>query len=175
MTVKLNFHHYHHYCFVFLNNINVQICLWFTDYFNSSSIDHFKHFSQLFPLTLFVKLWRFWYSQLQKHFLKANSPSVVITGSVNCIATCCINYRHVYHFMTYGMVLPQNTLRNRVPVAQWLAHCVSSAKVVGSIPREHTYWQYKCIAWMHCKSLWIKASAKCINVNVNTEEKITFW
>ncbi len=29
-----------------------------------------------------------------------------------------------------------------------------------------TYWQYKCITWMHCKSLWIKASAKCINVNV---------
>ncbi len=51
-------------------------------------------------------------------------------------------------------------------MAQWLEHCVSSAKVVGSIPREHTYWQYKCIAWMHCKSLWIKASAKCINVNV---------
>ncbi len=25
----------------------------------------------------------------------------------------------------------------------------------------------KCIAWMHCKSLWIKASAKYINVNVN--------
>ncbi len=24
----------------------------------------------------------------------------------------------------------------------------------------------KCIAWMHCKSLWIKASAKCINVIV---------
>ncbi len=24
----------------------------------------------------------------------------------------------------------------------------------------------KCIAFMHCKSLWIKASAKCINVNV---------
>ncbi len=23
-----------------------------------------------------------------------------------------------------------------------------------------------CISWMHCKSLWIKASAKCINVNV---------
>ncbi len=27
-----------------------------------------------------------------------------------------------------------------VPVAQWLKHCVSSAKVVCSIPREHTYW-----------------------------------
>jgi len=26
--------------------------------------------------------------------------------------------------------------------------------------------QKKCIAWMQCKSLWIKASAKCINVNV---------
>ncbi len=51
-----------------------------------------------------------------------------------------------------------------VPVAQWLEHCVSSAKVVGSIPREHTYWN-KCICWIHCKSLWIKASAKCINVN----------
>ncbi len=25
-------------------------------------------------------------------------------------------------------------------------HCVSSAKVVGSIPREHTYWE-KCIPW----------------------------
>ncbi len=24
-----------------------------------------------------------------------------------------------------------------VPVAEWLEHCVSSAKVVGSIPREH--------------------------------------
>ncbi len=32
----------------------------------------------------------------------------------------------------------QLTLK-RVPVAQWLEHCVSSAKVVGSIPREHTY------------------------------------
>ncbi len=27
----------------------------------------------------------------------------------------------------------------RVPVAQWLEQCVSSAKVVGSIPREHMY------------------------------------
>ncbi len=26
-----------------------------------------------------------------------------------------------------------------VPVAQWLEHCVSSTKVVGSIPREHMY------------------------------------
>ncbi len=32
--------------------------------------------------------------------------------------------------------------------------------------REHTYWHKISIAWMHCKSLWIKASAKCINVKV---------
>ncbi len=31
----------------------------------------------------------------------------------------------------------------------------------------HFYTDKKCIAWMLCKSLWIKASAKCINVNVN--------
>ncbi len=47
-----------------------------------------------------------------------------------------------------------------VPVAQWLEHCVSSAKVVGSIPRECIEIYRKCIA---CKSLWIKVSAKCIN------------
>ncbi len=60
---------------------------------------------------------------------------------------------------------------NCIPVAQWLEHCVSSAKVVGSIPREHMYWQKKCITWMHCKSLWIKASAKCINININIKYK----
>ncbi len=27
--------------------------------------------------------------------------------------------------------------------------------VVGSIPKEHTYWQKNCITWMHCKSLCI--------------------
>ncbi len=32
-----------------------------------------------------------------------------------------------------------NSAINSVPVAQWLEHCVSSAKVVGLIPREHTY------------------------------------
>ncbi len=64
-----------------------------------------------------------------------------------------------------------SVIQRYVPVAQWLEHCVSSAKVVGSIPREHTYWQHKRIAWMHCKSLWIKASAKCINVNVTNNNR----
>ncbi len=42
---------------------------------------------------------------------------------------------------------------------------------MGSIPREHTYWQYKCIAWMHCKSLWIKASGKCKCSSSTTSNK----
>ncbi len=39
------------------------------------------------------------------------------------------------------------------------------------VPREHTYWQSKCKAWMHCKSLWIKVSVKCIHVNANVMHK----
>ncbi len=31
----------------------------------------------------------------------------------------------------------------------------------------HILTKHFFITWMHCKSLWIKASAKCINVNVN--------
>ncbi len=41
-------------------------------------------------------------------------------------------------------------------------HCVSGAKVVGSIPREHTYWQKMYNLNVLYKSLWIKASGKCI-------------
>ncbi len=33
-------------------------------------------------------------------------------------------------------------------------------------PGTHILIKEKCTAWMHSKSLWIKASAKCINVNV---------
>ncbi len=54
-----------------------------------------------------------------------------------------------------------------VRVAQWLKHCVSSAKVVGSIPREHILTKKKFIDWMlkyKCNSLWIKASAKCKSI-----------
>ncbi len=39
-----------------------------------------------------------------------------------------------------GDVLGSRT--GSVPLAQWLEHCISSAKVVGSIPREHTYITY---------------------------------
>ncbi len=41
-------------------------------------------------------------------------------------------------------------------------HCVSSAKGCGfNSQGTHILIKKKCIAWMHCKSLWIKASAKC--------------
>ncbi len=51
-------------------------------------------------------------------------------------------------------------------MAQWLEHCVSSAKVVGFDSQGTHILTKKIIA---CKSLWIKASAKCINVNVNVK------
>ncbi len=41
-------------------------------------------------------------------------------------------------------------------------HCVSSAKGRGFNSQGTHILIKKCI---HCKSLWIKASAKCINVN----------
>ncbi len=41
--------------------------------------------------------------------------------------------------MVVSDLLPGVLQLHCVPVAQWLEHCVSSAKVVGSIPREHTY------------------------------------
>ncbi len=48
-----------------------------------------------------------------------------------CVSVCvCVSVYYVHIF---------------VPVAQWLEHCVSSAKVVGSIPREHILTK-KCIA-----------------------------
>ncbi len=46
------------------------------------------------------------------------------------------------HKTTQSPLELDSTVKKCVPVAQWLEHCISSAKVVGSIPREHTYWQY---------------------------------
>ncbi len=47
-------------------------------------------------------------------------------------------------------------------------HCVSSAKGRGFNSQGTHIMTKKIITWMSCKSLWIKASAKCINVNVNS-------
>ncbi len=45
-------------------------------------------------------------------------------------------------------------------------HCVRSAKDCGFNSQGTHILEKKCIAGMQCKLLWIKASAKCINVNI---------
>ncbi len=45
-------------------------------------------------------------------------------------------------------------------------HCVSCAKGCGFDSQGTHILMKMLITWMHCKSLWINASAKCINVNV---------
>ncbi len=60
----------------------------------------------------------------------------------------CHSLKTVSNYVTYLLFMESNVLHyfcvtfshlGCVPVAQWLEHCVSNAKVVGSIPREHTY------------------------------------
>ncbi len=45
-------------------------------------------------------------------------------------------------------------------------HCVSSANGCGFDSQRTRTLTQTCITWMHCESLWIKASAKCIKINV---------
>ncbi len=45
-------------------------------------------------------------------------------------------------------------------------HCVSSAKGHGFNSQGTHILTKKIITWRQCKSLWIKASAKCIHVNM---------
>ncbi len=55
-------------------------------------------------------------------------------------------------------------------------HCVSSAKSCGfNSQGTHILTKKKCITRMQCKSLWIKVSAKCINVNVNRVQMGCCW
>ncbi len=71
------------------------------------------------------------------------------------------------HFkMCHISHITQPFLKSNVPVVQWWSIALVVQKVVGSIPREHTYrhTDNTRIARMHCNSLWIKESAKCINV-----------
>ncbi len=71
------------------------------------------------------------------------------------------NTTHLYRTKSVGW----SHFKCCVPVAQWLSIAVSSTKGCG-FNSQGTHIVTKNIAWMHCKSLWIKASAKCINVNV---------
>ncbi len=54
----------------------------------------------------------------------------------------------------------QNSLHSYVPVAQWKSTALAAQRSWVRFPgNTHT-----CIAWMHCKPLWIKASAKYVSV-----------
>ncbi len=60
------------------------------------------------------------------------------------------------------------THKTDVP-ALWLTQLLCSVlwyMNIMSNPFHVFYWKKLCTAWMHSKSLWIKASAKCVNVNV---------
>lgn len=48
-----------------------------------------------------------------------------------------------------------------VLVAQLVERCVSNALVVDLILREKKIFEKKSIDWVYCKSLSIKASARC--------------
>ncbi len=65
------------------------------------------------------------------------------------------------YFMYYYIIY--YSVYNPCSCGSVVEHCVSSTKVVGSIPREHSNTDN---VYPKCKLLWIKASAKCINVNV---------
>ncbi len=78
----------------------------------------------------------------------------------------CDKYSDCIWFLL--QVLKVNRITQPTPVAQLVEHGVSNAKIMGSIPRERQdlIKNVETVTWMQCKSLWIKASAKCINVNV---------
>ncbi len=70
---------------------------------------------------------------------------------------------------------------NRVltfPVAQMVEHGASNAKIHGfNSQGKQELIKCKTVTWMQCKSLWIKASAKCINVKCkcNRADRDQFW
>ncbi len=77
------------------------------------------------------------------------------------------------------LLTKSKTLDNNCSCGSVEEHCVSSAKWRGFNSKGTHILIRKfinCIAWMHCKSLWIKASAKCINVNnwVTLYNKVSF-
>ncbi len=66
------------------------------------------------------------------------------------------------HFWNWGCTNRlQCYIDNRCSCGSVVEHCVSSAKCRGFNSQGTHILRKECIAWMHCKSLWIKASAKC--------------
>ncbi len=80
------------------------------------------------------------------------------------IVYCTKSTVRVCHFCTFCS-LKRN---KKCSCGSVVEHWVSSAKVVGSIPREHILTK---MYNLYCKSLWIKASAKCINVRIKFSDQ----
>ncbi len=103
-------------------------------------------------------------------------------GTQNAMMCCCIlmlffslsSWTHSMRCCTLKILWKKRTSMWRcccLPCWCWCScgsvveHCISSAKGRG-FNSQGTHILKKCIARMHCKSLWIKASAKCININI---------
>ncbi len=106
------------------------------------------------------------HSSAKNQILSSFTHPHVIPNLYAVLLILHILYYSYYIYYTYYCIT------NMCSCGSVVEHCVSRAqKVVGSNPRKHKY--KTCITWMHCKSLWIKASAKCINVNVLIYSVIT--
>ncbi len=68
---------------------------------------------------------------------------------------------YIKTFLISNMHCEELNLDNKCACGSVVEHCVSSAKGRGFNSQGTHILIKKCIAWMHCKSLWIKVSAKC--------------
>ncbi len=97
----------------------------------------------------------------------------------------CLLSPFCLHFLSVALILQPKTCFQKVQIAMGFGrvnlmkpkyqygyvcscgsvveHCVSRAKDCGFNSHGTHIWTKKCIAWMHCKLLWIKASDKCQN------------
>ncbi len=51
-----------------------------------------------------------------------------------------VGLHHIWKICHVLIIDVKNTFPVRVPVAQWKSIALAAQKVMGSIPREHTYW-----------------------------------
>ncbi len=86
----------------------------------------------------------------------------MIYDLINCFIVSFLVWSDLKHGKTVAHILYCGSV---------VVHCVSSAKGCRFNSQGTHILTKKCITWMQCKSVWIKA--KCINVNVNIMLTIT--
>ncbi len=151
---------------VFINILNSCFCFIILCTFHFIIFCIFIYFLFNFYLN-FCSIWLIFYRNV--YLYGAQHMTCMKKKKANRVHSIIICYlillNCVQNLLTCSLVLIKSHAQYTFPCScgSVVEHCVSSAKVVGSILREHTY--KTCITRMHCKLLWIKASAKCINVN----------